>query len=116
MGKKKQKLPVFNPSHRVHFLEIATSPLGKKLSRYGYTEDKHIEALLYLYGFDTTYEYFEEHLDDGVEMRSDYSKVIYKGGSIFTGLKRKDFNLVSLYKYCYGDGVDSMFELISDNK
>lgn len=116
MGKKKDKKSVFNPNHRVHFLEIATSPLGKRLSRAGYVEDKHLEALLYLFGFDIEYEYFEEHLDDNAEMRADYNKDVYKGGSLFTGVKREGFSLANLHKYVYGDGVDEMFNLISGKK
>lgn len=116
MGKKKQKLPVFNPNHRAHFLEIATSPLGKRLSRAGYTEQKHLEAMLYLFGFDTDYEIWEEALGDGASLRSDYTKEIFTGGSLFVGVKRSDFNLVNLHKYVYGDGVDEMFKLISDKK
>ena len=116
MGKQKQKKAVFNPTHRVHFLEIATSPLGKKLSRAGYTEEKHLEVLLYLFGFDIEFEYFEEHLDDGASLRSDYTKDIFTGGSLFVGVKRDDFSLANLYKYVYTYGVDTMFDLIIGKK
>ena len=113
MGKQKQKKSVFNPNHRIHFLEIATSPLGKRLSRAGYTDDKHMEAMLYLFGFDIQYEVWEELLDGGASLRSDYTKDIFTGGSLFVGVKRSDFNLANLYKYVYDDGVDDMFNLIS---
>ena len=113
MNKKKDKLPVFDANHRLHFMDMATSPLGKKLSRAGYVDDKHLEALLYLFGFDTAYEYWEEHLDKDALMRSDFTKEIYKGGSIFTGVKRKDFDLKIFHANVFGDNVDKMFELIS---
>jgi len=116
MGKQKQKKAVFNPNHRIHFLEIATSPLGKRLSRVGYTDDKHMEAMLYLFGFDIQYEVWEELLGDGASLRSDYTKDVFTGGSLFVGVKRSDFSLANLHKYVYGDGVGEMFDLICNKK
>ena len=113
MNKKKDKLAVFDANHRLHFMDMATSPLGKKLSRAGYVEDKHLEAVLYLFGFDIYYEYWEEHLDPEALMRSDFTKEIYKGGSIFTGVKRKDFDLRTFHANVFGGNVDNIFELIS---
>ena len=113
MNKKKDKLPVFNADHRLHFMDMATSPLGKKLSRAGYVDDKHMEALLYLFGFDVEHEIWEEGLGENALFRSDYGKEVFTGGSLFVGIKRKDFNLKTFHANVFGDNVDNMFDLIS---
>jgi hypothetical protein len=46
-------------------------------------------------------------------MRSDYTKDVYTGGSLFVGYVRKDFNMENLHKFVYGDGVDTMFDLMT---
>lgn len=113
MNKKEKKISIFEPTHRLHFMDLATSPLGKRLSRAGYVDDKHLESMLYLYGFDLDYEWYEEHLDDDAIMRSDYTKDVYTGGSLFVGYLRKDFNIKNLHSFVYGDKVDLMYDLIT---
>jgi hypothetical protein len=109
---KEKKVMIFEPDWSAHFMDIGASPLGKKLSRYGYTEDKHLEAMLHLFGFDLDYDWYEEALDPKAQRRALYTKDIYTGGSLFVGYKRSNFKESNLEKYCFGDSVDQMFDLI----
>lgn len=117
MNKQKEKTPsIWEPDLSIHFMDIACSPLGKRLSRAGYTDLKDLEAMLYLYGLDVNREYYFEELSPETERRSDYTKDTYKGSGLYVGYKRKNFNLKNLHKFVYGDGVDDMFDLISGGK
>jgi hypothetical protein len=109
---KEKKISLFEPDLSIHFLDVACSPLGKKLSRYGYTEEKHLEAMLHLFGVDLDYDWYEEALDPKAKRRALYTKDIYTGGSLFVGYKRSNFKESNLEKYCFGDSVDAMFDLI----
>jgi hypothetical protein len=110
---KEKKVEIFEPDHSVHFMDLATSPLGKRLSRAGYTELNHLEAMLYLFGIDIDREYYYEELSPDTQRRSDYTKDIYNGTGLYVGYKRKDFNIKNLHKFVYGDGVDKMFDIIT---
>lgn len=110
---KEKKVELFEPDHSVHFMDLATSPLGKRLSQEGYTESNHLEAMLYLFGIDTARHYYYEELDSETQRRSDYTKDIYKGSGLYVGYVRKDFNLKNLHSFVYGDKVDLMFDLIT---
>lgn len=113
MNNDNKKLSLWEPDLSIHFMEIATSPLGKKLSRAGFVEQKHLDAMLYLFGLDLDRDYYEEYLDPASLRRSEYTKDIYTGGSLFVGYKRKDFSVNHLNTFCYGDRVDEMFVIIS---
>jgi hypothetical protein len=115
MNKKKT---VFEPNHSIHLYDLASSPLGKRLSRAGYTEDNHLDAMLHLFGMDLDYEWWEEKLDDSAQRRSDYTKDVFTGGSLFVGRKRSDNlwitnGLRNLHTLAYGDKVEQMFQIIS---
>jgi hypothetical protein len=115
MNKKKT---VFEPNHSIHLYDLASSPLGKRLSRAGYTEDNHLDAMLHLFGMDLDYEWWEEKLDDSAQRRSDYTKDVFTGGSLFVGRKRSDNiwntnGLRNLHTFAYGDKVEQMFQIIS---
>lgn len=115
---KKDKKTLYNPDHSLHLYDLASCPLGKKLSRAGYVEKKHLEAMLHIFGFDLEYEYFNEELNDEVLRRSDYTKEVWKGGALFVGKQRTDQawkqnGLRNLHTFCFGDKVDLMFDIIS---
>lgn len=121
MNKQRKELTerkeLINPDFSIHLYDIATSPLGKKLSRAGYVDSKHLEAMLHLFGLDLRYEYWVEELAPDAQRRSDYGSAVFTGGVLYIGKQRTDTiwkygGLANLHKFCYGDKVGEMFDLI----
>lgn len=112
-----KKKTLFEANHSLHLYDLASCPLGKMLSRTEQTSDAQLEAMLHLFGFDLETEWFEEPLDPEALRRSDFTKEIFKGGSLFVGRKREDDiwkqnGLRNLHTFCFGDKVNEMFDLI----